>query len=1145
MLKKLVLLSHLIFTVTSFELNKSETDLDVQITYKFENINSYNEIILKITLKGSYVTKITKLISITFSEFDMSDSDFKADCYYPIDIQPPKIIYNKDDQQIQFFMLYLTQIKNPPTPGNKIIKIVIINGIKTINMFLVLEIKDNSLKSQVQGYGVTFEKSFLQVQFEYDFFLIEQRPIMFNDLYFQLEFPVYTSRFIYCSDFIGLSNGQFCQSKDNSIYVYNKNVEFLYNESQHSFIINNFSFPSNLEIYTAKFRIFDSNNKLSEGQFNFGAYAPSEIERIVQVSSNSYATQYTTLKILLDSQKYILVNSDLQVTLSKMLNIDKIIINDIEQSFVQNDKIVMITEFNNQLLEKFRLKVEFQFYNIEYKEDITFSFLIKKISASLIGDIIYQIKPNEYKSFIISRDTEILDEETNLYINIELQNPIENGVINIQFPQELNLQSWQSQNLSGSSFRFTFWIKNPSIICQTSRFESQTYQNNQFREQLYKDVVMIQQSNQLIKNVQISLSNQLTLSKSNLSISLQSQYTVQIHFENSININQIKCQNCKKINFSVIELLQNNDVIYNIETPRSTKDSKLLIKTYENQCQISQIEYNLVFKPNKYQIVPKMITRELGKLNQWQFNIELPCDINESDKLKINYPSSLILQQKLQCQFLDIGQNTFDCNNEIINLPLMKKYQVLRLFISQPQNPTKSQLIEWQFILEDKNKDQIAIFYSQFYDWEFEKIQISNIQIIDNRFMQMKEALLRIVLKFQVDQIKYDGNIIIYCDTCKQEQNSIISINLEGNNFIEIPFRFFTIPNQYIYLFSYKLTTYFKGEIQQQGYFKQTISLSCSKDCEECDNYDICLNCLVGYLYNFTCIDECPINYYGLNGKCYPCSIGKCTTCAYLEKEICLECEEDLDVYLNQCIVQDYQTDQNNNNQTNNTQNQQNNNSIIDEQILLIQYDFPGILLIIFLICLYTVIIKILNYSSISKTICFSLLSLLENGIGIFLIIKFLISGLYDLAFLSISLFVFQIILQLNCLLQLKPYIMLDTKYQQLKKDYLSIKIVYWISFGFNYIFFIIQTSRLNKHPKWDSRWQYKNEILRQIANSLRQSLIYSILQITISITTMLELRQIHTTFLEILSINIINIGFNFYHQYKFNNLNKSVLLIE
>ncbi|CAK63391.1 unnamed protein product (macronuclear) [Paramecium tetraurelia] len=1039
MLLKLTLLPILILQVASFEVVKSETDIDVTLTYNYENVNSYNQIDLKIAFQGAYLKKITKLIAITLSEFDMSDSGFSVDCQYPLQIQPPKVIYTSEDRQIYFFMAFFNKIKNPPTPGEKIIKITIINGTKTINMFLVLEIKDDQLKCQADGNGITFERSNLQFSFQYDFYQIEHKPIMFQDLQFQLEFPVFTSHFISCTNFTGLSNGQDCQSKENSIYVFNRNVEFLYNESQHSFIINNFTYPSNLEVYTATIKIFNSGNKLSEGQFNFGAYAPSEIERIVKVSSNSYATQYTTLQILLDSQKYILANSDMQFTLSILLVIDKLIINDIEKSFVQNDKVISIIGFNDQLLEQFRLKVEFQFQNLEYKQDIKFSFLINKISASLFGDLIYSIEPNRYKSFIVSRDTEVVDEETNLYINIELQNPIVNGVIYIQFPKELNLVQWESQIVSGSSFSFTYWIKNPSTICQTSRFESQAYQNDQFREQLLSDVVLIQKPNQLIKNLQISLSSLLSVDKTSLSVSLESQYIVQLRFDDTININEIKCQNCKRINFSVIELSKNKDVIFNIETPRLAKESKLLISTYAKECQQSQIEYQLVFKPNQFQIVPQITTRELNALNQWQFSIELPCDINEQDKLKIHYPTNLIIKQKLQCKFLNFQQNNFDCNTEINDLPLMKKHQVLRLLISQPLNPSKPQLLEWQFILVDKNGDQIAIFNSKFQDWEYEKIQLSNIQLMDNKFIQMKEALLRIALQFQVDVIKYEGNIIIYCDGCKQEQNQIVYINMEGNGLLEIPFRFFTIPNQYVYLFTYKLTTYYKGDIQQQGYFKQSISLSCSNDCAECESYDKCSICLVGYLYNSTCVDECPVNYYALNGQCYPCSIGKCTACAFLEKEICLECEGDLDLYLNQCVTQDYYTDYNNTNQTNNNQNQ-NNNQIIDEQSFLVIYNFPGLLLIIFLICLYTIIIKILNYSSISKTICFSYFSLLENGISIFLIIKFIIQGLYDLAFLSFSLLAFQIMLQLNSLLQLKTYIMIDTKYQQFKKEYWSIK---------------------------------------------------------------------------------------------------------
>ncbi|CAD8095044.1 unnamed protein product [Paramecium sonneborni] len=1145
MIQKLILLSILIFQATQFELRQSEQGIDVLLTYSNEMINSQNDLNLNLILSETRKAKITRFIGITFNEFDMRDKDFTASSNYQISVEPPIIKYTSDDSYVSSFDLILTNIINPSNPGQKNIQVGIFNGQTMLTIFLVIEIKGIQLKSSILGKGVTFERSSIQLSFELDFFSLLQMPIMFVDLQIQLEFPVFTSLYISCSDFIGLSQNQFCRSKGNIIYVQNRDREFLYNESKQSFIIHNFSFPSNLEIYTANLKIFEEQNKIAEDQFTFSAYAPAEIERIIQTSTNCYAAQQTLLKLFLDSQQYILSKSDLQITLSQKLLIEQIIINDIKQSFVQNDKVIYISQFNDQQLDQFKVKVELQFINLEYKSNVTFSIQINKISPSLKGNFIYSIQPNEYKNFIVTRDTEIVDEETNLYINIELQNPIINGEIHIQFPQELNLTPSLSKNLNGQSFQFTFRIKNPSTICQTNRFESQAYQNNQFREQLYKNVILIQQPNQIIQVQQISFSNEFTLSKSNLQISLKSEFGIKIQFEKSINLNDITCQNCLKLDSSTIQLLKNTDVIIKgIETPRLAKESNFIIQTYENQCQKSQFEQKLLFKPNKFKIVPEVITKKLNQLNQWLFTFELPCDVLESDKLKIIYPSSLLMNEPLKCQILHINQNQFDCNSKIINLPPIQKKQVMRLLISQPKNPIKPVLIEWQFILVDKQENQIAIFISQFQDWEYQLIQNSMINLIDYKFLQMKEALLRFSLQDKVDQILYDGNIIIFCENCQQQQNQSVIITQEGQKFLEIPFRFFTVKNQYIYQFSYKLTTFYQGIIKQQGNFKQTISLYCSTDCSECESFEKCTICKVGYLHNFSCFNECPISYYGLNHQCYPCSIGQCTKCVYLDQEICLECNSNLDLYLNQCVNQDYFINENITNQTNN-QTEQKVGSITVNQVLKLKYNFPGILLIIFLICLFTLIVKIQNYSSISKTILFSLFSVLENGIGIFIFIYFLIYQLFDLAFLSLSLLIYQIILQVNCLLQLKTYITFDLKYQQYKKDHLSVKIVFWISCGLNYIFFIIQTSKLNKNPQWNCKWQYKNEVLRQIANSLRQSLVYSILQITIVITSILELQQIQTTFLEILSVNIINIGLNFYHQYKYNSMNKRVLSIE
>lgn len=76
--------------------------------------------------------------------------------------------------------------------------------------------------------------------------------------------------------------------------------------------------------------------------------------------------------------------------------------------------------------------------------------------------------------------------------------------------------------------------------------------------------------------------------------------------------------------------------------------------------------------------------------------------------------------------------------------------------------------------------------------------------------------------------------------------------------------------------------------------YPDTATLTCrpctsESRCEKCSTASSCISCVTGYfLYNQTCVDNCPTHYVGLGRNCVPCT-NNCATCVG-STSICSSC---------------------------------------------------------------------------------------------------------------------------------------------------------------------------------------------------------------------------------------------------------------
>ncbi|CAD8122699.1 unnamed protein product [Paramecium sonneborni] len=542
------------------------------------------------------------------------------------------------------------------------------------------------------------------------------------------------------------------------------------------------------------------------------------------------------------------------------------------------------------------------------------------------------------------------------------------------------------------------------------------------------------------------------------------------------------CQDCIQFE-NQLQYGQVNNIQFSAINFQNIKPYTIKIIAYKDQCLIAEQNFKQAAIPQPLQL--SVITDNNYQLAQGNWQITITPDLQDKGVLKIPFILPNNQENKINASSMYINKTQYSLNMTNQYLEKEENYWEVAYyregFIYAQGNLTlpKLDIMEFKNVRIKKQNtllnesDNISITFDTYFD------------IPINGKLQLD------VSNLQVNNITLNG----------QDLSNLVQIP-KGNQTLNFTIQFINPISNYTDFFN--LTSFNDlGQIQQKSNIR--------------------------YSFNYECgIDQCGV-----------CNLNDCIACkstfTLINNTCQLICKENQIIVNNSCV-----NNQSSNNNINDTNQQNNNNNLLNpnkkveitsnnEEVTFI-FTPPVISPIVVIIFLFALSRKCWCSESETFIIFYSLASLMEHIIHIFLFIYFFVTLDLIYGFCMISVIVIHFSSQIYIVFM--NLFKIDPEYIGIRQQSNWFKLLHIISLTFCGRLLLLLISKFDQSYVWSTPWTFKISVLQRLQNYLKFQIMAQIGVLVLVILAILQ--QLFLLYIEILSFQIIQVVVTLY---TFNHL--------
>ncbi|CAK65133.1 unnamed protein product (macronuclear) [Paramecium tetraurelia] len=619
------------------------------------------------------------------------------------------------------------------------------------------------------------------------------------------------------------------------------------------------------------------------------------------------------------------------------------------------------------------------------------------------------------------------------------------------------------------------------------------YKSNLLEQKLNKVIIKLEillpgcdsyyfQAKLIYQNQELATSNQITpllvkykltstLSTSSFNIGEESVFTINgldskqiTKYYVSTTLTDLKCQDCIQ-NENQLQYGQVNSIQFSANNLKNVKPYTITIIAYNDQCLIAEQIFRQQAIAQKLQL--SVITDNNYQQAQGNWQITISPDIQDKGIMKTPFILPNNQENKINATSMYINQTKYTLN-----------------------------MINWYF---DKEENYWEVgYYREGYLYAYGNLTLPQLNIMDFKNLKITKQNAQInetdkvIITFDTYfDIPVDGQLQL--DVTDVQLSNLTLNGVEINNQVVIPkgnqvlnFQISFMNPISNYSKQFTLTSFNElGRILQKSNFQYAFNYGCSiEQCGVCNLTD-CISCKS----TFTLVNN---------------------TCQLI-------CEENQNIVNNTCV----------NNQNNNTHNVNDTNTTTPNKTgdITIQHDEdsfvftpPIISPIVVLIYLFALSRKCWSSESETFIIFYSLASVMEHIIHIFLFIYFFVTLDLIYGFCMISVIVLHFSSQIYIVFM--NLFKIDPEYIGIRQQNNWLKLLHIISLTFCGRLLLLLISKFDQSYVWSTPWTFKISVLQRLSNYLKFQIIAQIGVLTLVILAILQ--KLFLLYIEILSFQII-----------------------
>ncbi|CAD8210637.1 unnamed protein product [Paramecium octaurelia] len=633
------------------------------------------------------------------------------------------------------------------------------------------------------------------------------------------------------------------------------------------------------------------------------------------------------------------------------------------------------------------------------------------------------------------------------------------------------------------------------------------YKSNLLDQKLTKVIIKLEvllpgcdsyyfQTKLIYQNQELATSNQIapqlvkykltsTLSTSSFNIGEESVFTINgldstqiTTYYVSTTLADLKCQDCIQ-NQNQLQYGQVNSIQFSANNLKNVKPYTITIMAYKDQCLIAEQVFRQSAIAQTLQL--SVITDNNYQQAQGNWQITIAPDLQDKGIMKIPFNLPNNQENKINATSMYINQTQYTLN--MIN----------------------------QYFDKEENYWEVG-YYREGYLYAYGNLTLPQLNIMEFKNLKITK---------QNTQINETDNITITFDTYFDiPVNGQLQLDVTDVQLSNLKLNGVEINNQVVIPKGNQVLNFQISFLNPISNYSKPFDLTSFNELGK-----ILQKSKIQYAFNYGCSIE----------QCGVCNLAECVSCkstfTLINNTCQLICKENQIIVNNTCVNKQ---SNNNTNNVNDTNQQNNNNTTADIKIQSNEDSFvftpPIISPMVVLIYLFALSRKCWSSESETFIIFYSLASVMEHIIHIFLFIYFFVTLDLIYGFCMISVIVLHFSSQIYIVFM--NLFKIDPEYIGIRQQSNWLKILHIVSLTFCGRLLLLLISKFDQSYVWSTPWTFKISVLQRLSNYLKFQIIAQIGVLTLVILVILQ--KLFLLYIEILSFQIIQTAVTLY---AFNHL--------